>query len=128
VLKTIEYALNASQKNIYSEAVIVNDLIFLSGIVSEELKTGELMPGDIEYETEQVMKNLSEILEKYGSGLDKVIRVEIFLRDFKDKDRMDATYVKFFPNNRLPSRVCVQVADLFDKCKLEILVTAFKQN
>lgn len=72
--------------------MIVDNTIYLSGIVSENLMTGELMLGDIEYETEQVLKNLSSILEKHGSGMDKVIRVEIFLRDFKDKDRMDATY------------------------------------
>ena len=122
----VDYVFNASRENIYSEAVIVNDLIYLSGIVSEDLKTGELILGEIEDETEQVLKNLSLILEKHGSGMDKVIRVEIFLRDFKDRDRMNAVYVKFFPQNRLPSRVCVQVADLFDQCKIEILVIASK--
>lgn len=128
MLNTIEYFADTQDNAVYSEAVLVNNTIYLSGIVSEDLNTGELILGEIEYETEQIMKNLSSILEKYGSGLDKVIRVEIFLRDFKDKDRMDATYVKFFPNNRLPSRVCVQVADLYGKCKIEILVIALKPN
>lgn len=128
MLKTIEYFADTQENGVYSEAVVVNNTIYLSGIVSEDLTTGELMLGDIEFETEQIMKNLSSILENYGSGLDKLIRVEIFLRDFKDKDRMDATYAKYLPNNRLPSRVCVQVADLYDKCKIEILVIAFKPN
>lgn len=128
MVKTINYVSNSSDKNVYSDAVVIDNTIYLSGIVSENLMTGELMLGDIEYETEQVFKNLYSILESLGSGMDKVIRIEIFLRDFKDKDCMDATYVKFFPNNRLPSRVCVQVADLFDQCKIEILVIAFKTN
>ena len=124
----MDYKFDDSQKNVYSEAVIVDDLIYLSGLVSEDLETGELMLGDIQYETEQIMKNLSQILAKYGSGLDRVIRAEIFLRDFQDKDRMNETYVKFFPYNRLPSRVCVQVAGLVDKCKIEILVIAHRKK
>lgn len=113
-----------SENNPYSEAVILDDMIYLSGLVSENPETGELMLGTIEEETDQILKNLSGILVKNGSDMDHVVRVEIFLRDFKDRTKMNETYVRHFSKDRLPSRVCVQVLDLHDQCKIEVLVTA----
>ena len=126
---TLEYkALNEPNPAPYSDLVVVNgDLLFLSGMVSEDLETGDLLPGDITAETRQTLSNLKTVLERYGSDMDHVIRVEVILSDFAERDAMNAEYVKHFSPQRLPSRVCFGGADLADGCKIEIMVTAAKK-
>lgn len=122
----IKYIPSKITSSPYSEVVIVNDYLYLSGLVSENMKTGELLLGDIEFETDNIMNNLAQILNENDSGMDRLIRIEIYLRDYRDIEKMNATYIKHIPKEKLPSRLCVQVADLCDQCKIEVVAMACK--
>ena len=112
--------------SVYCDAVIADDQIYLSGLISEDWDTGEIVHGTIEEETEQVMKNLKAMLERYGSGMDKLIRVEIFLSDFSERDRMNAVYVSKFPPGKIPARFCCGVNGLAAGCKVELMAHAYR--
>jgi len=114
------------QGGAYSEAVIADDRIYLSGLVCEDLETGELKLGTIEEETDRILRNMKVILEKYGSSMDQLIRVEIFLTDFSERVRMNEVYAKHFDPQRIPSRVCVGVTGLYEGCRVEMMAIAYR--
>ena len=112
----------------YSDLVMVDDkFLFLSGLVSEDFETGELVSGDIAAETRRTLKNLRMILERFGSDMDHVVRVEVILADFSERDKMNAEYMKHFDPAHRPARLCFGGAALADGCKIEIVVTAVKK-
>ena len=112
----------------YSDLVAVDGkFLFLSGLVSEDFETGELVPGDIATETRQALKNLAMILERYGSDMDHVVRIEAILADFSERDAMNAEYVKHFDPAHKPARLCFGGVDLADGCKIEIMATAVRK-
>ena len=107
--------------SVYCDAVLAGDQIYLSGLISQDPESGELRLGTIEEETEQTLQNLQIMLERYGSGMDKLIRVEIFLTDFSERDRMNAVYARHFDPERIPARLCVGVTGLAGGCKVEMM-------
>ena len=112
----------------YSDLVVVDDkFLFLSGLVSEDFETGELVTGDIATETRQTLNNLKMIFEQYGSDMNHVVRLEVILSDFSLRDEMNAEYVKHFDPAHLPARLCFGGADLADGCRIEIMATAVKK-
>ena len=112
----------------YSDLVAVDGkFLFLSGLVSEDFETGELVPGDIAAETRQALKNLAMILERYGSDMDHVVRIEVILADFSERDAMNEEYVKHFDPAHKPARLCFGGVDLADGCKIEIMATAVRK-
>lgn len=113
-------------KSPYSDIVSIENNLYLSGLIPVDPITGEIIKGDIDLETNVIMQNMSRILKENGSDMDKVIKVEIFLNDFSDKERMNEIYVKYFPKGKLPSRVCVGGVDLACGCKVEMVVQAHK--
>lgn len=122
----IKYYSCDSAENLYSEAVIVNGVVFLSGIVSEDMETGELLLGDITHETNTILNNVKKLLSKYRSGMERVIKVEVYLRDYKDIDQMNEAYIKHFSNGKRPARFCAEVGNLYAQCKVEMVVTALQ--
>jgi len=92
----------------YSVAIQLGNLVFASGQLGLDPATGNLAEGGIEAETRQSLTNLKHVLEAAGSGLDKVIKTTVFLRDMADFPRMNAAYGEFFPQNP-PARSTVQV-------------------
>lgn len=112
----------------YSDLVVVEGrYLFLSGLVSEDMVTGELLCGDIAFETRQVLTNLKKILEKYGSDMEHVVRMEVILSDFSQRDAMNQEYIRHFSREHMPARVCFGGACLADNCKIEIMATAVKK-
>lgn len=112
----------------YSDIVVVNDnLLFLSGLVSEELSTRDEAYGTIEFETNRILDNLKVILEQYGSDMDHVVRIDVLLAKWEFKDAMNAEYVKHFKRNRLPARVCCGDVSIAGDCKVEMTVIATKK-
>jgi 2-iminobutanoate/2-iminopropanoate deaminase len=98
----------------YSHAMSIDlqktkNIVFLSGQVAINPKTGELMEEDIATATNQVLDNLEVILKAAGSGWEYVARVDVFLRDFNDWDGMNAEYAKRFPKGVFPARQTVGV-------------------
>ncbi|WP_297232835.1 RidA family protein [uncultured Flavonifractor sp.] len=111
----------------YSDLVTVDGkFLFLSGLVSEDLNTGDLVYGTITEETCQVLDNLKVLLERHGSDMDHVVRIDVLLRDFAQRDEMNAEYVRHFDPKHMPARLCYGNVGLADQCKIEIAVTAVK--
>jgi 2-iminobutanoate/2-iminopropanoate deaminase len=95
----------------YSPAQVVNRVVFVSGQGATDPRTGQLAGEDIEAQTEQVLKNVSAILEAAGSSLQHVLRCGVFLTDMAEFARMNAVYARIFGDHR-PARTTVQVSEL----------------
>lgn len=107
----------------YSQAIKANGFVFVSGQVAFDPATGNLISGGIEQQTEQVMKNLSAILEAAGSGWDKVVKTSVFLKNMSEFAQMNEVYAKFF-KSAPPARSTVEVARLPRDVSVEIDVIA----
>jgi 2-iminobutanoate/2-iminopropanoate deaminase len=104
----------------YSQAVQHGDLIFASGQIPLDPKAGKLAEGDIEVQTEQVIANLSAVLEAGGSSLQRVVRTTVYLVDLSLFPRVNAVYARHFTGNPAPARATVQVAALPLNAQVEI--------
>src|SRR5512135_2991619 len=103
----------------YSQAIVVENLVFTAGQVGLDPATMELVEGGIEAQTRQVLTNLKHVLESADSGLRFVIKTTVFLQDMGDFARMNAVYAEFFPENP-PARTTVQAAALPKNAAVEI--------
>jgi 2-iminobutanoate/2-iminopropanoate deaminase len=106
----------------YSQAVVVGGLVYTSGQVGFDPKTGELVVGGIEEQTRQVLQNLSAVLIAAGSGLGKVLKTTVFLKDMNDFAAMNAVYARYLvPEGAVPpARSTVEVARLPRDARVEI--------
>ena len=111
----------------YSDIVEVGNMLYLSGLVSEDLSTRDEAYGSIEFETNRILDNLKVILERYGSDMDHVVRIDIILANWADKNAMNAEYVKHFKREKLPARVCYGDVSIAGDCKVEMTVIATKK-
>src|SRR5881227_441221 len=91
----------------YSQAIVANGLVFVSGQLALKPGDKELSGGSIEEQTEQVFANLRAILEEAGSGLDKLIKTTVFLRDLADFQGMNGVYAAHV-GDRPPARSTVE--------------------
>jgi 2-iminobutanoate/2-iminopropanoate deaminase len=103
----------------YSQAIKANGFIFTSGQVAIDPATQQVIAGDISAQTDRVLRNLSEILEAAGSGLGKVVRCTVFLKNMNDFAAMNAVYGKYF-GSAPPARSTVEVARLPKDVLVEI--------
>ncbi|KAN0100588.1 Endoribonuclease L-PSP/chorismate mutase-like protein [Tylopilus felleus] len=106
------------QKPLYSHAVKASGLIFLSGQVPVD-KDGNPVPGDIQAHTTQCLRNLTDVLNAADSSWDKVVKVNIYLKDMDDFDRVNEAYMQFVPEPR-PARTCIQAGRLPNDFDVEI--------
>jgi 2-iminobutanoate/2-iminopropanoate deaminase len=105
----------------YSQAIKANGFVFTSGQIAIDPATQQIITGDVAAQTDRVLRNLSEILEAADSGLGKVVRSTVFLKNMSDFAAMNAVYGKYFPTEP-PARATVQVARLPRDVKVEIEV------
>ncbi len=103
----------------YSQAVRIGDFLYTSGQIALNPENMEMMNGEIEEETEWVLKNVEAILEADGMSLAHVIKTTVYLTDLSEFARMNQVYEKFFVKTK-PARACVQVAALPKGAKVEI--------
>ncbi len=94
----------------YSQAVCTGNLVFTSGQIAINPKTGTVEAETIEEQTEQVCKNLSAVLQAAGSSLEKVVKTVCFLRNMEDFAAFNAVYGTYFTGK--PARSCVAVREL----------------
>src|SRR5205085_12578768 len=80
----------------YSQAVKTGGMVFCSGQIPIDIATGEFVSNDVAEQTEQVLKNLSAVLEAAGSGLNDVVKTTVFLADMGDFAAMNEVYAKYF--------------------------------
>ncbi|HMB22060.1 MAG TPA: RidA family protein [Anaerolineales bacterium] len=102
----------------YSQAILVENLVYTSGQLGMDPATMELVEG-IEAQTRQVLTNLQHVLESADSGLRFVVKTTVFLQDMGDFAKMNVIYAEFFPENP-PARSTVQVAGLPKGALVEI--------
>jgi 2-iminobutanoate/2-iminopropanoate deaminase len=107
----------------YSQAIKANGFVFVSGQVAIDPATQQVIAGDVAAQTNRVLRNLSEILEAAGSGLAKVVRCTVFLKNMGDFAAMNEVYGKYF-SSAPPARSTVEVARLPKDVLVEIDVIA----
>ena len=107
----------------YSQGIEANGFVFVSGQIPLDPATGELVPGPIEDQTRQVLRNVGGVLQAAGLGYEDVLKATVFLQDMNDFAKMNAVYGEFF-KPPYPARAAVQVARLPRDVRVEIEVLA----
>ena len=108
----------------YSQAIDCGEIVFTSGQIPINPATGNVEAVTIEEQTEQVMKNLGEVLKAAGSSFERAIKTTCFLSDIADFAAFNSVYAKYFTEK--PARSCVAVKDLPKGVKVEVEVIAAK--
>ncbi len=103
----------------YSQAIKAGGVVYCSGQIPIDPQTGEFVSQIVSEQTEQVLKNLSEVLNAAGTSLDNVVKTTVFLADMNDFVEMNEVYSRFFSDNK-PARATVQAARLPRDAKVEI--------
>ena len=103
----------------FSPAVRINGFVYLSGQVGQDPKTGKIVEGGVERETEQIFAGLGSVLEAAGLTFDDVIRVGVFLTDMASYAAVNSIYARFF-HEPFPARTTVAVAALPLGARVEI--------
>jgi len=123
-LKEIIQTANAPQAiGPYSQAVKAGEFLFASGQIPIDPNTGEFVAGGIAEQTEQVLKNLSAVLEAAGSSLERVVKTTVFLVDMAEFVAMNEVYGRYF-KDQPPARATVQAARLPRDARVEIEAVA----
>jgi 2-iminobutanoate/2-iminopropanoate deaminase len=110
----------------YSQAIRANGLVFASGQIPIDPRTGQFVAGGIQEQTEQVLKNLAAVLEAAGSSLDRIVKTTVFLQDMQEFGAMNEVYGRFFQDNP-PARATVEAARLPRDARVEIEAIALAQ-
>jgi 2-iminobutanoate/2-iminopropanoate deaminase len=121
--KEVIYTDKAPEPGPYSQAIKYGNLIFVAGQTSEDPITNEVIHGSVAAQTERILNNIKTILETAGSGMDKILRCDVYLSSIAHKEEMDEAYRKFFSTDP-PARNTVAVAGLDDNLDVEIEVIA----
>ena len=108
----------------YNQAIITNNLLFISGQVAFDPKTDTLVLDNIENETKQVMENLKAILESVNSTFENVVKTTIFLSDMDNFTKVNGVYGSYFNEDTAPARETVEVAGLPKDVNVEISMIA----
>jgi 2-iminobutanoate/2-iminopropanoate deaminase len=108
----------------YSQAVLANNVLYTSGQIAIDAKSGELILNSIEEETQQVMQNLAAVLKAAGMDFGDVVKSSIFLSDMQNFDAVNKVYASYFDEATAPARETVQVAVLPKHVNVEISMIA----
>ncbi len=103
----------------YSQAIIYNGLIYISGQGPINTQTNQVLLGTIEEESELALENIRIIVEEAGSSLNKVLQVRVYLLDMKEYSRFNEVYKKYFQEDP-PARTCIQAGKLPFGIRVEI--------
>jgi 2-iminobutanoate/2-iminopropanoate deaminase len=95
----------------YSQGIRAGDLVFTAGQLGMDPATGQLVEGGVEAQARQALTNLKGVLEAAGSGLERVVKVTVFMQDMNDFKAVNGVYAQFFTQDP-PARSAVQVAAL----------------
>ena len=107
----------------YSQGMVANGFLFASGQIPLDPATGNLVEGDIEAQTERVLRNLAAIVAAAGSAMDRVVKTTVYMKDMGEFARMNAVYARFFPSQP-PARSTVEAARLPRDVKVEMDLVA----
>ncbi|QVK17294.1 RidA family protein [Mycoplasmatota bacterium] len=107
----------------YSQAIKVNNMLFVSGQIALDPETMELVSNDVVAQTHQVLKNIKAILKEAGFELNDVVKTSIFIKDMNDFGRINEVYGQYFDTHK-PARATVEVSRLPKDVKVEIELIA----
>lgn len=110
----------------YSQAVLAGDLLFVSGQLPIDPKTGKVVKDEIEIQTYQVLNNIEAILKSTGLSFEDVVKTEIYMKDLQEFARVNSIYAEFFSSEIKPARQTMQVAKLPLDVRIEISCIAKK--
>lgn len=108
----------------YNQAIAAGNLLFVSGQIAIDPHTGDLVNGDIEAETRQVLHNIGAILRAADTNYQGVVKCSVFVRDMAMYSRINAVYAEFFEETLAPARELVEVSGLPKNVNVEISVIA----
>ena len=108
----------------YNQAILVDNTLYASGQIAMDQKTMKLVNENIQVETTQVMKNLSEVLKAAGMAFANVVKTTIYLADMGDFSLVNEVYAGYFNDDDAPARETVQVSQLPKNVRVEISVIA----
>lgn len=103
----------------YSQAVLVNGMLFTSGVIPIDPETNILVQGDVETQARQAIGNLKNLIEASGSSMEKVVKTTVFIKDMNDFGKINDIYKELFTSD-FPARSCVEVARLPKDVLIEI--------
>ncbi len=121
--KQVVYTPKAPDPGPYSQAIRFGDLVFVAGQTAEDPQTNQPLRGTVAEQTRLILTNIRTILEAAGSGLDQVLRADVYISSMGVKQEMNSVYREFFPVDP-PARNCVAVAGIDDGLDVEIEVIA----
>ncbi len=111
----------------YSQAVVVNGMVFTAGQVAINPQTGNVIEGGIKEQTRRVLQNVQAILEAAGTNLANVVKTTVFIKDMNEFTAMNEVYAEFFTENP-PARSTVEVARLPRDVRVEIEAIALLEQ
>jgi 2-iminobutanoate/2-iminopropanoate deaminase len=117
--RRVIYTDKAQEPGPYSQAIAYGNLVFVSGQTSDDPVTHEPVKDSIGSQTERILTHIKVILEQAGSGLDKVLKVNVYLSDWSHKEEMNSVYRTFFPHDP-PARIAMAVKGLDSGLDVEI--------
>ncbi len=103
----------------YSQAIVYNDLVYVSGQLPIKAPTGDKVLGSVEDQTVQALENLSAILKAAGSDISRTLKVTVYISDIGLWDRVNTVYARFFGDHK-PARSIVPTRDLHFGFNIEI--------
>ena len=122
-MKPVSTATAPSPAGHYSQAMIHGGLVYVSGQLPIDPKTGKPVDGDIDVQTRRAIANLAAILEAAGSSLSRVVKTTVYVSDIELWGRVNAIYAACFDEHR-PARAVVPTRELHFGCLLEIEAVA----
>lgn len=112
----------------FHHVVKANGFLFLSSQLSCDLKTGEIIPGNIKEQTKRAMDNIKFLVESAGSKMEDIIKVVIYMRDTKYRKDINEVYSQYFEIGTEPTKVSVQAPSPISGVDVEIEVTAIARE
>lgn len=112
----------------YNQAVVAGDMVFVSGQIALDAKSGDLLVDDIESETRLVMENLNAVLSEAGSSFQHVVKTSIFLSSMDLFNSVNDVYSEYFDSENAPARECVAVKTLPKNVNVEISAIAITKR
>ncbi len=112
----------------FNYVVKAGDIIFLTSQLSADLKTGEILKGNIEQQTKRAMGNMKFLLENCNSDMDDIVKIVIYLKDINDFDKVNNIYKQYFSEGQEPARVTIQAVSPVKDIDIEIEAIAVQRG
>ncbi len=126
MIKSVVYSANAPEPiGPYSQAILVGNMLFMSGQIAIQKSTGNIITASVEEETAQVMQNLADVLAASEMNFSHVVKTTIFLKDMNNFPKVNEVYGKHFTQSP-PARETVEVSRLPKDVNVEISCIAVK--